>query len=245
MKYNEFFSQVHEILAKVEQTQADGIAQAAALITESLLHDGIVYAFGTGHSHCVAEEVCWRAGCLVPIEAILEPSLTGHTQLIKSGLLERLEGFPAIILDQRELGPHDVMIVISNSGRNAAPIEMAIEARKRGLPVIAITSLEYARGTRSRHSSGQTLSEVADVVIDNGAPLGDAVMRLEALAQPIGPVSNICAITIMHAIMVQAAQNVLDQGMEPEVFMSGNLDGAYEYNEPFLQKYRHRVLLWY
>lgn len=245
MKFNEFFAKAREILSKVEETQADNIADAAVLVSECLLNDGIVYTFGTGHSHCVAEEVCWRAGCLVPIDAILEPSLTGHTQLVKSGATERLEGFSKIILDHRDLGEHDVMIVISNSGRNAAPIEMAMEARKRNLPVIAITSLEHSRGTRSRHSGGKKLYEVADVVIDNCAPLGDAVMRVEGLSQPMGPVSNISGATIIHAIMVQAAQNMLDKGVEPPVFMSGNLDGAEEYNAPFLKKYRGRVLLWY
>jgi len=243
--FHEFFDKVHDILTEVEVGQEESIGRAAALVTECLLHDGIVYTFGCGHSHCAAEELCWRAGSLVPVDAILEPSLTGHTQLLKSGQLERLEGFPAVILDQREIGAHDVIIVISNSGRNAAPIEMAMEANKRHLPVIAITSLQHSRGTTSRHSSGKKLYELADVVIDNGAPLGDATLHLEGLRQPVGPVSNIIAVSVLHAIMVQAAQNLLDQGIEPPVFMSGNLDGADEYNDQFLRKYRHRVLLWY
>ena len=245
MKFNEFFADVHRILSEVEETQAESIAKASALVSECLLNDGIVYTFGTGHSHCVAEEVCWRAGCLAPIDAILEPSLTGHTQLLKSGIMERLEGCAKVILDHRELGDHDVMIVISNSGINAAPIEMALEARKRGLPVIAITSLDYSRQSRVRQSGGKKLYEVASVAIDNCTPLGDAGMRLEGLRQPVGPTSNISAVTIIHAIMVQAAQNMLDTGIEPPVFMSGNLEGGNEYNAPFFKKYRDRVLLWY
>jgi len=245
MKFNEFLAKVHQILSSIEETQAESIAKASALVSECLLNDGIVYTFGTGHSHCVAEEVCWRAGCLVPIDAILEPSLTGHTQVVKSGMAERLEGFSKVILDHRELGEHDVMIVISNSGINAAPIEMAIEARKRNLPVIAITSLEYSKQSQVRQSGGKKLYEVASVAIDNCTPWGDAVMRLEGLRQPVGPVSNIAAMTIMHAIMVQAEQNMLDKGTEPPVFMSGNLDGGNESNAPLLRKYRDRVLLWY
>lgn len=245
MVINEFFDRVRSILTQVENTQSEQILVAAELVARSIMNEGIIYTFGTGHSHCIAEEVCWRAGCLVPIDAILEPSLTGHSQLIKSGVLERIEGFSKVILDHRDIGQHDVMIVISNSGRNAAPIEMAIESKERGLPVIAITSLEYAKGTRSRHSSGKKLHEVSDVVIDNGTPLGDAVMEFPGLAQPAGPVSNIAANTIIHAILVQGIKEMLDQGFKPPVFMSGNLDGADEYNKPFLEQYKHRVLLWY
>jgi len=245
MKFKEFLAKVHQILSRIEETQAENIAKAAVLVSECLLNDGIVYTFGTGHSHCVAEEVCWRAGCLVPIDAILEPSLTGHTQVIKSGITERLEGFSKVILDHRDLGEHDVMIVISNSGINAAPIEMAIEARKRRLAVIAITSLEYSKQSQVRQSSGKKLYEVVDVAIDNCTPLGDAVMHLEGLRQPMGPTSNISAMTIIQAVMVQAAQDMLDKGIEPPVFMSGNLDGGNEYNAPLLKKYRDRVLLWY
>ena len=245
MKFNEFFADVHRILSEIEETQAQSIAKASTLVSECLLNDGIVYTFGTGHSHCVAEEVCWRAGSLVPVDAILEPSLTGHTQVVKSGMAERLEGFAKVILDHRELGDHDVMIVISNSGINAAPIEMALEASKRGLPVIAITSLDYSKRSRVRQSGGKKLYEVATVTIDNCTPWGDAAMRLEGLRQPVGPTSNISAVTIIHAVMVQAAQNMLDEGIEPPVFMSGNLDGGNDYNAPFLKKYRDRVLLWY
>jgi uncharacterized phosphosugar-binding protein len=222
----------------------DEIEHAAAIIAEALANDGILYTFGTGHSHVIAEDVAFRAGGLAPVDAILEPSLTGHQQVVKSEFMERVEGMAGVILDYYEISPQDVLVVISNSGRNAAPIEMAELARARGVPVIAITSLEHSKGTTSRHSSGKKLYQVADVVIDNGCPKGDCLLHLEGLQPPVGAGSGVAGLFIMQTIIVQAIQNLLDRGVVPPVFMSGNIDGSQAFNRPLLERYKGRIKLW-
>jgi uncharacterized phosphosugar-binding protein len=152
-----FFNKVKEILDKVLITQSENIKRAANIIADTIEKDGIVYTFGTGHSHCVAEEVIYRAGGLAPFDAILEPSLTGTTDVVKSEQLERIEGISTIILEHKRVTQNDCMIIISNSGRNAAPVEMAIECEKKGIRTIAITSMEYTKNVSSRHSSGKKL----------------------------------------------------------------------------------------
>ena len=239
-----YASAIEGLLKRIVETQADQIQRAAAIVATAIKNDGIVYAFGTGHSHLVAEEVAYRAGGLAPVDAILEPSLTGHQQVVKSEYMERVEGMAEVIFDYYGIAPTDALVVISNSGRNAAPIEMADLAQQRGVPVIAITSLEHSRGTTSRHSSGKKLYQVADVFIDNGCPRGDCLLHLRGLEQPIGPGSGVAGMFILHSVLVQATEDLVNRGIQPPVFMSGNLDGSDAVNRAILERYAGRVRLW-
>jgi len=239
-----FARKLHDMIDGALATQADAVRQAAEWAAEVVASDGILYTFGTGHSHCVAEEAVYRAGGLAPVDAILEPSLTGNSEVVKSEFMERVEGVARVILDYRRLASRDLLFIISNSGRNAAPVEMALEARARGVKTVAITSLDYSRSVSSRHSSGQKLYEVADLVIDNGGVFGDACLHLPGLEQPVAPTSNIMALFLLHSILAQTAQNLLNRGLEPPVFWSGNLDGARERNQALLDRYWGRIRLW-
>jgi uncharacterized phosphosugar-binding protein len=229
---------------QILDTQMDAIQEAAQIVAETVAQDGILYTFGTGHSHVIAEDAAYRAGGLAPVDAILEPSLTGQEKVFQSEYMERVEGIAEVILNYYNPKPKDTLLVISNSGRNAAPIEMAEIARQRGMKVIAITSLQHSQGTTSRHSSGKKLYQVADVVIDNCCPRGDCLLHLEKMRQPIGPGSGISGLFILHMIIVQAIQNLVDRGIDPPVFMSGNLDGSDEFNQPFLDRYWGRIKIW-
>ena len=141
----EYLESCGETLKKLAETQLPAIGQAAELIAERVTGGGIVFTFGTGHSHELAEEVAYRAGGVVPVCPILEPSLTGSTEVSKSEFLERLDGFAPHILDYHRVGKQDVLVIISNSGRNGVPVQMALEAHERGISVIAVTSLAYSR----------------------------------------------------------------------------------------------------
>ncbi|HUT15222.1 MAG TPA: SIS domain-containing protein [Anaerolineae bacterium] len=240
----EYTIAMQTLLQGIVETQMDQIERAAEIIADAIANDGLLYTFGTGHSHVIAEDVAYRAGGLAPVDAILEPSLTGHQQVFKSEFMERVEGMAEVILDYYEISSKDALVVISNSGRNAAPIEMAQLAKARGVPVIAITSLAHSKGTTSRLSSGKKLYQVADVVIDNGCPKGDCLLHLDGLQQPVGAGSGVAGLFIVHAIIVQTIQNLLDRGIQPPVFMSGNIDGSEEFNRPFLERYKGRVRLW-
>jgi len=235
---------IHALFKRIETTQMDKIHEASVVLAETLANDGIIYTFGTGHSHLVAEDVAFRAGGLVPIDAILEPSLTGHTQVQKSETMERVEGIAEVIHDYYKMQPKDALIVISNSGRNAAPIEMAKIAQERGCKVIAVTSISHSQATTSRHSSGKKLFNFADIVIDNQAPKGDTIMQLDGMEAPIGACSGVTGLFIMQLMMVATCQTLLEKGIQPQVFLSGNLDSTETYNESIMKKYLGRIKIW-
>ena len=240
----EYAHAVLTLLDAIDEQEVGKIIQAADVIADAVAQDGILYTFGTGHSHIVAEDVAYRAGGLVPVDAILEAALTGHEKVRQSEFMERVEGIAKVILDYYTPTAHDAIVIISNSGRNAAPIEMAMEAHKRGMPVIAITSLAHSQGTTSRHSSGKKLYELADIVIDNHCVKGDAMIRMEGLPMPVGAGSGVTGLYILHTIIVQTIQTLLDRGIKPPVFMSGNLDGADLINIPLRERYKGRVKIW-
>jgi len=233
------FEMVHEILRKIEETQMSNILKAADMVTDTLMNDGVLHTFGAGHSELVAEEVYGRAGGLAAVNAISEYSITLNSGITSA--MERLEGFLPILLDYHHVYRGDTIIVISNSGRNAAAIEAAMEAKKRGLKVIAITSLVHSKAVSSRHSSGKRLFEIGDLVIDNCVPFGDAALEIKGISQKMGPMSTIAGATIIHAISVQAAQNMVERGATPPVFISGNVDSAEEHNRKMTEKYRNRI----
>lgn len=240
----EYAERVQELLERIAETEMGKIHQAAEMVADAVADDGILYTFGTGHSHVIAEDVAYRAGGLAPVDAILEPSLTGHQQVVKSETMERVEGMAEVILDYYKVSSNDALLVISNSGRNAAPIEMAQIGQARDIPVIAITSMAHSTGTTSRHSSGKKLYQVADVVIDNCVPKGDCVLDVEGMEQPIGPASGVAGMFIIHSIVVQAIQNLKERGVDPPVFISGNIDGSDAFNAPLLKEYERRIKLW-
>ena len=172
---------------------------------------------------------------------INEPGRIGVTQMVKSEYMERVEGMAEVTFNYCRLTSKDALIIISNSGRNAATIEMAMTARKHDIPVIAITSLEYSRGAASRYAHGKKLYDVVDVVIDNQCPKGDCVISLDGLTQPFGAISDVTGSFILHSIIVQTITTLVGMGMEPPVFCSGNLDGSSEFNNKLIEKYRRRV----
>jgi len=235
---------IHALLRRIETAQIEQITAAAKVLADTIANDGIIYTFGTGHSHLIAEDVVYRAGGLVPIDAILEPSLTGHQQVHKSETMERVEGIAEVILNYYDIQPKDSLVIISNSGRNAAPIEMAKIAQQRGCNVIAVTSLSHSKGTTSRHSSGKRLFDYADIIIDNQAPKGDTIMQLDGMPAPIGACSGVTGLFIMQMMMVATCQALLDRDIQPPVFRSGNLDGSDTYNKAMMQKYIGRIKIW-
>jgi uncharacterized phosphosugar-binding protein len=235
---------MNHVLDHILETQMDAIEQAADLVAAAIAKDGLLYTFGTGHSHVTAEDLSYRAGGIIAVDAIMERSLIGHEKVAQSEYMERVEGIARVILDYYELTPRDALIVVSNSGRNAAPIEMAMLARERGVPVIGVTSLAHSRGTTSRHSSGTKMYEYCDVVVDNQCPKGDCLLRLDGLDRPVGAGSSVATLLILNMIVTQAVQNLLEMGIDPPVGMSGNLDGSYEYNKKFIDRYKNRIKVW-
>jgi uncharacterized phosphosugar-binding protein len=140
------------------------------------------------------------------------------------------------------IGAGDVVLVHSVSGRNAAPVEVALYAKQQGAKVIALTSLDYSRSVAPRSGTGYRLYEVADLVIDNGAPRGDAIVQLKGFPQPVAPVSTVLGAALVNAVVAEACAILLERGISPPVFMSANLDGGDAHNARLMERYRGRVL---
>jgi len=230
------------LVAELEATQGEAIAAAAGIIADCISADGIVHVFGSGHSHMMAEEVFHRAGGLWPVNAMLDPNLTAFGTL-RAGLVERTEGYAKIVLDSYEVKPGEVVIVVSNSGINPAPIEMAIEARRIRARVIAITSRAAYASAASRHSSGCKLADVSDLVVDSLVPAGDAVVALAGVAAKVGAVSTALGAVLMNMIMVDAAAHLAAAGVEPPIIASMNVPGGDEHNRARHAKYKARLPL--
>ncbi|MEG0548916.1 MAG: SIS domain-containing protein [Coprobacillus sp.] len=244
MVYETFYEKVQQFLKDICIEEKGNIDKAAQIMSKVISQDGLIYTFGTGHSHMIAEEVFYRAGGLVPVYAIIEDGVTGNHDVTKSEFTERLHGYAKCIMDYHKPSSNDCMIIISESGRNAVPVEMAMECKKRNIPCIAITGVTYSKGQSSRHESGKRLYEVADIVIDNHTLFGDTCMTIEDMQQPVGPTSNIAANFIIHSLVIETIARCHQQNIEVPIFYSGNLDGAREKNDLMLEKYWGRIRTW-
>jgi len=239
---NQFFTVLSELLEKVQTSQAETIRRAGALIAARVMRDGIIHIFGTGHSHMLEKELYVRAGGLVPVSPIFDGGLMLHESALTSTTLERLEGYAHIVLNRYPLYPEDIMIIISNSGRNAVPIEAAMEAREKGLQVIAVTSLEQSRFNNSRHSSGKHLYELADIVLDNCGLPGDAAVAVPGLSGRICPTSTIINAALLQAAVYEAVSEMMRQNFSPPILLSSNMDSdqdPWEVYEPYWKRIRH------
>ncbi len=240
-KAKEYLERLREVLDFVESKQAEPIAAGAEKLAEVVKRGGIIYTFGSGHSHCAAEDIVSRAGGLAAMDLIYEPASAGELGMFRAGYVERLAGVGEAAARFSGISQQDGLIVVSNSGLNNAPIEVALYGRKLGIPVVAITSVSYSSSHRTRHSGGKKLMEVADVVIDTGVPFPDATIKMEGLEQPMGGLSTAVSIIVGHLVCLSITSLLLRQGVRPDVFFSGNLDMAEEHNLGLWKKYRGRV----
>lgn len=235
-----YWSAVSRQLEQIRASQWTELERIAEVVAQALASDHFIYAFGTGHSHMLAEEIFYRAGGLARAAPILEEPLMIHEGAAASSELERKEGYAAQILERYPVARGDVLFVISNSGRNAVPIEMAMLARERGLRVVAITSRQQSTAFPSRHSSGKLLCDVAEFVLDNAAVAGDACISVPGLQASIGPTSTITSALLMNLALVEGIARAAASGHPPEVYASANTTGATS-NAIILQKYRGRI----
>lgn len=232
-----YLGQVRAQIDAVSQTQRDTIGMVAGWVADALQSGRYLYVFGTGHSHLLAEELFYRAGGLARVIPILEEPLMLHGGAAESTQLERRTGYAAEILQRYPIGPGDVVIIASNSGRNAVPIEMAQQSRERGARVAALTSRRQCAAWPSRHPSGRKLIDVVDVVLDNGVQDGDAAVEVPGLEQRVGPTSSLLGILLLNLIVVDAVEQAVRRGFRPELFISSNAGGD-EHNAQLIGRMR-------
>lgn len=225
-----YFENAIQTLQVALKTQEPQIEKAAEWIKASIEADGVLHIFGSGHSHMIAEELFYRAGGLAPVNAILDVNLTMHGggSPSRGTNLERLEGYAKIIMGNYDLRKGEVLVVVSNSGINAVPIEVAQIGKELGLKVIALTNLTQSRAAVSRHSSGKKLYEMADLVIDTCVEPGDACVEIGPGLPKAAPLSTVVCSAIMQSIVAEAAGRMVADGVEPPVWVSANVPGGDE-----------------
>lgn len=231
------FSTGEAIVGRIKETQRDVIERAAVYMGEAFLRHKKLFVSGSGHSHTFTEEMYGRAGGLAFVVPILTPELTMTDHPTKSSYIERLDGYASILGELYRIGTGDVVVVASNSGRNAYPVELALYAHEHGATTIAITSVAHSSRTSSRAASGKKLMDVADVVIDNCGQLGDACFDVPGVATPMMPTSSIANAFIAQALSVLTAAYIAQHGVEPPVFESLNADPTINRNDEYYQMY--------
>ncbi|MEZ4624971.1 MAG: SIS domain-containing protein [Thermomicrobiales bacterium] len=234
-----YFSALESLIDELRGESAS-IDAAATMIADTIASDGLIHVFGSGHSHMMAEEVFHRAGGLWAFNAMLDINLTAFGSL-RPGAVERTEGYAKVISSSFGVRSGEVVIIVSNSGINAVPIELAIEAKAMGAKTIAVTSASAYANAASRHSSGKKLSDVVDLTIDSRVPNGDAVLELPGMDAKIGATSTALGAALMNAIVVAASEKLLERGVQPPAIVSMNIPGGDERNKELEAKYGPRL----
>jgi uncharacterized phosphosugar-binding protein len=225
---DEYFRIVCDQLNEIKRTQKPVMEKAADLFAECLIHERWIYLFGTGHSHMLAEELFYRAGGLARVRPILRPELMLHVSASESTEAERdLEKVTGIMADY-PMGQGDVLLIASNSGRNAVPVELAIRAKETGAKVIALVSRRHCEAFPSRHPSGQRLPDIAELTIDNCGVAGDACVPVAGLGMSIGASSSVTGTAILQMVVCDAVEKALNRGSEPLMFCSSNADREHD-----------------
>ncbi len=243
--WQQYFQIMNEVVDKAYRTQGGNIMKAAEILAECTKQDGLIHMFGCGHSGLVTEDVFWRSATLANVHSIFESAVSGINEITKTSYLEKVEGIGRVIAEYNRLAPPDVLVCFSNSGNNAGTVDMALAAKEKGLPVIAFTNVTYADQLTTQHSSGKKLKDIADVVIDNCSLIGDAAVKLDGLDVKVGATSTIPVVYMLAALLVQTCDNLLKQGITPDVYYNGHLayerDDVKEHNDALVNKYYRRM----
>jgi uncharacterized phosphosugar-binding protein len=219
-----------ELLQRVCETQLERIEQAAEMIAQAVADGHTLYAWGGPHSNLPVQDIFWRAGGLALVNPLFTPGLSlENGPIYLTSFYERVEGVGRQYFQQVGAEPGDVIILVSTSGRNAFPIEMAMAAKEAGLVVIGMTSLAYSQAVGSRHPSGKRMYEFCDVVLDNLTASGDAILADDRLPQKVGPTSGWVGCLMLQALMAEVAERLAEKGVMPPIYYALNLDGSEDY----------------
>ena len=232
-----YYGQIIQILETIKKTQAERIREASRMVAETIKNDGLIYVFGCGHSHLIGLDCFYRAGGLANVSAMLDTDLMLHNGAAKSSVMEKMPGMAKCILERYCLTEKDMLIVISTSGKNAVPVEMAQAATEAGIPNISVVSSAYFGDKKNT----PLLYECSELYIDNCVPHGDAVMEIANAEVKMGSVSTIASSFILQSMLLEGAKLASDEGVKLPLYMSGNIEGGAEYNKALITEYLPRI----
>ncbi|MFE9887919.1 SIS domain-containing protein [Streptomyces scopuliridis] len=239
----QFFDAAIGLLQRVRDEESANVAAAGTAIADTVAAGGRLFAFGAGHSSLAAQDVVYRAGGFAVMNLLTVPGVVGVDVMPATlgSALERVDGLAGAVLDSSPARAGDLLVIISLSGRNALPVEMAMKARALGLTVIGVTSVAYATETTSRNLTGTYLKDHCDIVLDSKIAVGDAELTADGIEAPFAPASTVVTSALMQAMMAAAAGELVERGIEPPLLRSGNVDGGTEWNDRVMTEYGNRI----
>lgn len=249
----QYLKHVESIHARVGE-QLEAIGRAADLFAESILAGGMVHLFGSGHSRIMIEEMWPRYGSFPGFNPIVELSLTFHNLVVGANgqrqamFIENVTGLAQQILRNFALKPTDTALVVSSSGCNIVPIEMAEEFQRRGIKVVALVSEQHAKPSTSKREDGKKLTDFADLILDTGAPLGDAMVSIDDLETKVAPGSTVGGCLVINSLKAEVAERLTKAGKPPKVLTAGAVignDRAKELFESAYDEHAHRIADYY
>jgi len=241
-----YLEQVQTLLTRILREEADPLRRAASMVAEQVAADRLVSVYGPGgHSNLATQEVFFRAGGLMHISPILDEGTLLSNGGLRSMAIERTPGYGRLVIRDRELGEGDLLILVNAYGINAALIDAALEARRRGVRLIGISSRSHAEGTArehpARHPTKRNLHDLVDVAIDSKVPIGDAVMTVPGVTERVAAVSTYANAFVLNCLTLRAVSLLAAQGVEVPLWRSGNAAGGDEANARFLGRFRSRI----
>ncbi len=237
MLFDTYCDKIIDILQRIKETQKDKILSAASMVAKTIENDGIIYIFGCGHSHLIGLDCFYRAGGLANVSAILDTDLMLHNGAAKSSKMEKMSGIAESVFERYCITDKDVLFIVSTSGKNAVPCEMAKTAFKNGIKNIALVSGDYF----ADETENEKLYECCDMYIDNCVPHGDAVMDIIGSDVKMGSVSTAASSYILQSILLEAAEIAGSKGAKLPIYKSGNIEGGAEYNKALIHEYLPRI----
>lgn len=234
----EYINKMQKKFCEVGEKNNESIIECSKLIYKSIIEDKIIHILGTGHSHMVGLESFIRAGGLANINVILDSTVLTADGAIRSSKMERVSGIAEILFDSYKIDPEDLVIVISNSGRNALPLEFAMLAKKNGNSLVVITSLEQSKQYPSRHFSGKKLYEIGDIILDNCVPSGDGIISIQG--ENVGGVSTLTGMVLLTTAITEGMKLAENENIDIPIFTSQNIDEKNRNNELY-QRFGHRI----
>lgn len=239
---DKYYLRINEIMNTVFSAEHENIERAAEVIAEANRTHHSIFAFGCNHAGLITLELFYRTGGMVTVNPVRAPGMMLEiSPPTMTSEMERMEGYGKIIFDNLTTREGDVIIIHSVSGRNAVTVDMAKAAREKGLTVIVVTNMNTATTVTSRHSSGKMLHDYASILIDNHGDRGDATLKLDGFEQRIASSSTVVGAAILNAVIARACEMLLAEGINPPVFMSGNMDGGDAYNKAVIAEHKDNI----